>query len=32
MNLEEEEDASKLQLPSSMRSYELQNTYKHNVK
>jgi hypothetical protein len=32
MNLEDEEDASKLHFPSSMRSYKLQNTYKHNVK
>jgi hypothetical protein len=32
LNLEDEEDASKLHLPSSMRPYKLQHTYKHNVK
>jgi hypothetical protein len=32
LNLEVEEDASKLHFPSSMRSYKLQHTYKHNVK
>ena len=28
LNLEDEKDASKLHLPSSMRSYKLQHTYK----
>jgi hypothetical protein len=28
LNLEDEEDASKLHFPSSMRSYKLQHTYK----
>jgi hypothetical protein len=32
LNLEDEEDASKLHLTSSMRPYKLQHTYKHNVK
>jgi hypothetical protein len=32
LNLEDEDDASKLHFPSSMRSYKLQHTYKHNVK